>query len=190
MILNKKEIRKKIIDVRNNINSAEKILKDSMITEKLISSRFYKSSNTIFAFVNFGSEVDTRKFIEQSIKDNKIICVPKVISKEKGMELFVIESLEDLEPGFYGIMEPKKNCPSIDKSKLDFVLMPGVAFDRRGGRIGYGAGFYDRFLTDLNPSVPRIAIAYQLQIIDEVPMEESDIRIDGIITEEETILFN
>lgn len=189
MKLNKKEIRKSIIDKRDLINLNTKNEMDNKIFLKLINSEYYKKSKVIFAFVSFGSEVDTKKFIEYAINDNKTICVPKVKSREIGMELFIIKGLQDLLPGFYGILEPVETCSMMDNDSIDFILMPGVAFDRDGGRIGYGGGFYDRFLSKLAKKIDKIAIAYEFQIIDNIPMTKLDISIDRIITENEIITF-
>lgn len=190
MELNKRDIRKNIINKRDMVVSEKRQEWDSDIFDSVINSDFYKNAKVIFAFVSFGSEVDTKRFIKQAIKDNKIIGVPKVKSKAEGFVIHEINSLEDLEEGFYGILEPKNSCRILEDDSFDFILMPGVAFDRFGGRIGYGGGFYDRFLSNLKRNVPKIAIAYDLQIIEKIPMSDHDIRIDGIITENETILFS
>jgi 5-formyltetrahydrofolate cyclo-ligase len=189
MTLSKKEIRNGIIKNRDMLDQVAKMDMDNEIFDKFVKSDFYKKAKVIFAFVSFGSEVDTKKIIEYSIKDNKIICVPRVKSMEEGFDIYRIRSLEDLEPGFYGILEPKASCERIDYESIDFILMPGVAFDRAGGRIGYGGGFYDRYLSKLNKAIPQIAIAYSLQIVDEIPMDLHDMSIGGIITEQEIIYF-
>lgn len=188
-IKSKKEIRKEILQKRDLIGEEEKRLMDKEIFNKLISSDQYKNANTIFAFVSFKSEVDTYKFIEHAISEGKTVGVPKIIKKEKYMEVYKITSLSDLESGYFGVMEPIEGCEKISKDNIDFILMPGAVFDEKGGRIGYGGGFYDKFLSDIKESIPKIAIAYELQIVDSVPMEEYDIKIDGIITEKRAIEF-
>ena len=140
-----------------------------------------------FTFVSFGGEVNTHQIINRAISDGKIICVPKIQSKITGIEIFKINSLAELKSGYYGILEPLEKCPKVDSKNIDLIIMPGVAFDRQGGRIGYGAGFYDRFLSEMNRKVNKIALAYNLQVLDEVPVTELDVLIDGIITEEEII---
>ncbi|WP_291579027.1 5-formyltetrahydrofolate cyclo-ligase [Clostridium sp. UBA6640] len=185
----KKEIRKEILQKRDLICEEDKKLIDEEVFNRLISSDEYKKANTIFAFVSFKSEVDTYKFIEHALSQGKTVGVPKVIKEEKYMDVFKINFLSDLESGYFGVMEPSESCEKINKDNIDFILMPGAVFDEKGGRIGYGGGFYDKFLSDVKDSVPKIAIAYELQIIDSVPMEEYDIKIDGIITEKRTIKF-
>jgi 5-formyltetrahydrofolate cyclo-ligase len=98
--------------------------------------------------------------------------------------------LSELEPGYFGVPEPVDKCPEVDTGDIDLVIMPGIAFDREGGRIGYGGGFYDRFLIKMERKVDRIAPAYDFQVVDEVPVDLWDIRIDGIITNREIINVN
>lgn len=185
----KKEIRKEILQKRDLICEEDKKHMDEKIFNELINCEQYKNSNTIFAFVSFKSEVDTYKFIEYAISQGKTVGVPKIIKEEKHMEIFKINSLSDLENGYFGVMEPVEGCEKINKEQIDFILMPGAVFDEKGGRIGYGGGFYDKFLSDVKNSVPKIAIAYELQLIENVPMDNHDIKIDGIITEKRKIIF-
>jgi 5-formyltetrahydrofolate cyclo-ligase len=185
----KKEIRKSILENREAVDSETRKQWDRYIFNSLTGSDFYKKAKYIFAFVSFRSEVDTHNIILQALKDNKTICVPKIRSKEKGMELYIINSLEDLKSGYFGILEPVEGCEEADIDKIDLILMPGAAFDRAGGRVGYGAGFYDRFISKLGRHADKIALAYHIQLMDSVPMDETDERIDGIITNEEFIIF-
>jgi 5-formyltetrahydrofolate cyclo-ligase len=183
----KQDIRKKILDHREAIDTDIRKQWDENILNNLIKSDWYKKANTIFAFVSFKSEADTHKIIKYSIQDQKTVCVPRIKSKQKGIEIFKIDSFDQLENGYFGILEPIESCPVINSKDIDLILMPGVAFDRQGGRVGYGAGFYDRFLSNMNNNVDKIAVAYHFQILDNIPMDEHDVRIDGIVTEEESI---
>lgn len=182
---NKKDIRKHILERRDKIELGTRSEWDESIFSKLITSEFYKNSKVLFSFVSFGSEVDTHQIINQALKDSKTICVPRIESKEKGMEIFKINSLDELKTGYFGILEPMKSCPAIDPESIDLILMPGVAFDKQGGRVGYGRGFYDNFLRKMNKKVDKIALSYDFQLLDKVPMDEFDVRIDGIITEKQ-----
>lgn len=184
----KKDIRMQILQHRELLDLNTRRQWDEVIFNKLINSEVYKKANTIFAFVSFKSEVDTHKIIKYAIEDKKTICVPRIESKQKGMEIFKIDGFEQLKKGYFGILEPLESCPAIDSKELDLILIPGVAFDRQGGRVGYGAAFYDRFLSSLNKKVHKIALAYQIQVLNNIPMDEHDVRIDGVITEEEIII--
>lgn len=184
----KKEYRELVLKERDNLKVSKRIEWDKIIFDRLINSEYYKNSKVIFTFVSMKSEVNTHNFIKHALKDGKIIGVPKIESKQKGMEVFRINSLKDLKVGFFDVLEPIEGCPKINNDEIDFIVMPGLAFDREGGRIGYGGGFYDRFQLSLNKKVDRIAVAYSIQIFDKVPMNELDVYIDGIITEEEFII--
>jgi 5-formyltetrahydrofolate cyclo-ligase len=183
----KKDIREQIIEHRESVDLKIRNQWDEIIFNRFIYSESYKKAHTIFAFVSFRSEVDTHEIIKHAIQDEKTICVPRIQSKQKGIEIFKIEGFNQLKEGFFGILEPVESCLAVDSNKIDIILMPGVAFDRQGGRVGYGAGFYDRFLANIKKEVHKIALAYDFQVLDNVPMDEHDIRIDGIITEKETI---
>lgn len=185
----KKEIRKYIIEKREVIEYSIRKEWDRIIFNKLVNNELYKNAKVIFTFVSYKSEVGTHQIIKHAIMDKKIICVPKIRSKEKGIEIFRINSMSELSVGYYGILEPLDNCPAVSSEDLDLILMPGAAFDRQGGRVGYGMGYYDRFLTNMKDCVDKIALAYDFQVLDRVPMEERDVRINGIITNEEVILL-
>lgn len=183
----KKDIRRFIIEKREAVGYDIRKAWDRSIFTKLVNSEFYKNSKVIFSFVSFKSEVDTHQIINRAIMDKKIICVPRIKTKEKGIEIFKINSLSELKIGYHNILEPLENCLPVDSKDIDVILMPGVAFDRQGGRVGYGLGFYDRFLTAMNKKIDKIALAYHFQVLDKVPMERTDVRIDGIITNQEVI---
>jgi 5-formyltetrahydrofolate cyclo-ligase len=184
----KKDFRKFILQTRDSIDPKIRMEWDEIIFNTLINSKFYKESKTIFTFVSFKSEVNTHKFIEHAIKDNKIIGVPRIKTKQTGIEVFRINSLKDLETGYFDTLEPNSRCPKINNEEIDFIVMPGLAFDINGGRIGYGAGFYDRYLINLNKDVDKIALAYHLQVFDEVPTNDLDVRVNGIITEKDFMM--
>lgn len=183
MMESKKEIRKMIKERRALLTKEERENLDNAIFQKVISSKEYKEAKTIFIFVSYDTELDTHRIIKEALKDGKRVTVPKVISKEEGMDAVEIKNFDDLESGAYGILEPKDNKLKIDEKSIDICYLPGVAFDRRGGRVGYGGGFYDRFLRKLKENCPRIALAYGFQVLEEVPMDDNDETIDGIITD-------
>lgn len=178
----KEEIRKSIQAKRKSLSNDMKKSLDHKIFHKVIQSDEYIKAKTIFIYVSFEGEVDTHEIIEHALKNGKKICVPKILSKEEGMSAVLIDSFEELKLSKYKILEPENANRKIDETIIDLVLMPGVAFDKHGGRIGYGGAFYDRFLRKTRVDTLKIALAYDFQIIDLVPMEEHDVRIHGIIT--------
>jgi 5-formyltetrahydrofolate cyclo-ligase len=182
IINEKNKLRIKIKKMRDAISEDDKKIFDELIFNKLINDENFKKANNYFIFVNFGSEIDTKKIIIYLLKNNKNVFVPKVVGKN--MELRKINTLDDLEKGYMGILEPKNNCVEFKNEKLDFILMPGLAFDRSGCRIGYGGGYYDKFLGALDylEEIPKIAIGYKFQLIDYVPVNDYDIKVDRLIT--------
>ena len=178
----KKELRNKMKKIRNLISKENKQIYDEIIFNKLIIDSDFKNANNYFIFVNFGSEIDTKKIINYLLERNKNVFVPKVVGKD--MKLFKINGFNDLEEGCMGILEPKDECVEFVDEKLNFILMPGLAFDKSGGRIGYGGGYYDKFLKQLSyyKKIPKVAIAYNFQVIDYIPMNDYDVKVDKIIT--------
>lgn len=177
-------IRRNLIKLRDEISEEHRKYKDEIIYGKIIKSDFYKRSQIIFVFVSYGSEVDTHKIINHALNCGKRVCVPKVISKANGMKAVEIRDLSSLSKNNMGILEPEfREDTIIDEESIDLVLVPGVAFDNNGGRLGYGGGFYDRFLLKLKKECEIIAIGYKEQIISELPMDEHDVKINCIITD-------
>lgn len=180
--MEKKELRDKVLQLRDQQKPSDRALWDDIIFSKFTGSEYYRNAGVIFIFVSFRSEVDTHRIIRKALEDGKVVGVPKVASKKEGMKVFRIGGMSDLEAGYFGVLEPKEGCPEIPSEDIDLVVMPGAAFDREGGRIGYGGGFYDRYLSEMGREVRKIALAYRMQVMDKVPMEENDVRVDGIIT--------
>ncbi|WP_320047491.1 5-formyltetrahydrofolate cyclo-ligase [uncultured Ilyobacter sp.] len=185
----KTEMRKILLERRDQLSSTQKENLDEDIFKNFTKSIFYKNAETIFIFVSFGSEVNTHKIIEKAITDGKNVCVPKINSKDKEMEVFKIESMNDLKEGYYGILEPSEEKSRAAVEEIDLVVVPGVGFDINGYRIGYGGGFYDKFFSSMEKEIPKVALGYNVQMVDEVPTEEHDKRINGLITESHTYVF-
>lgn len=182
MNLTKKDFRNLVYTKRSELDKDIKSDWDIIILKKLLHNEFYKKADVIFTYVSFGGEVDTINFIKKALSDGKTICVPRVISKKEGMETYKITSLNDLEKGFYGILEPKNHCQLIKPSDIDLIIVPGAAFDKSNGRIGYGGGFYDRYLKRVKAGTKKIALAYTFQVFESIPTDEYDEKVDFIIT--------
>lgn len=188
-MLSKNNIRAAVISMRDGLDADIRADYDRKIFNRLIDSSLYHDAGVIFTYVSFNSEVDTRKLIEHSLKCGKKICVPRINRDSKAMEVYYISAMEDLAPGYFGILEPNEGCARAKSRDMDLVIMPGLAFDRRGNRIGYGRGFYDRYLLAEGVSAKKIALAYHFQVMDRILSWDYDVRVDGIITDEKTILI-
>jgi len=179
-------IRNKILNLRAGLSKNEVMEKSAKIQERLYETQHYQSSRTIMTYVDIQNEVETRSIIARAFNEGKNVVVP-VCGSNYNLLPVKIESFDDLEPGTMGILEPKKTKSIVDVKKLDLVLVPGIAFDRKGNRLGYGLAYYDRFLNKLSPSTVTIALAYSFQVLPSVPREEHDHKVNIIITEKEII---
>lgn len=182
--MNKKLLRQEILTKRSLLTQ-EKIQEYSnKIQNTLYKMDEYKNAKRIMCFVSNGSEVDTHPLIDRAILDGKSIVVPITVSKTKELLVSDLFSLSELEVGFYNIEVPKEEfLRLVDPETIDLVLVPGVALGKDGYRVGYGGGYYDRFLAKLDSSVPKIALGFDLQVVDQVPTEHFDIPVDLILTE-------
>lgn len=156
------------------------------IANSLYESSYYKNANIIMAFINFGSEINTRYLIEHAIQDDKIVVIPVMLPETKELKISRILDYSELEIGHYNILTPKaKFLRFLDPNTIDLILVPGLIFAKDGYRIGYGGGYYDRFLAKLDNNIPKIAIGFDMQITDKVPTDEYDIPVDYILTEKQ-----
>ena len=180
---NKKELRKKIETARDNTSPKEREAKISIISEKFLNSKDYQMSKNILIYYPFRSEIDTTVIIRHILKDKKRLILPKVSGDD--LELYFVDNPEkQLAPGAFGIMEPVPELSSrAGLSDVDLAVIPGICFDSKLNRLGYGGGFYDRILPGLNKGVKKIALCFDLQILDRVPKSKNDIKMDRIITE-------
>lgn len=177
----KKDIRKRVLEKRNQITEKEWEERSRSIYKKVVTHPFFLQADAIYCYVDYRSEVGTRKIIEHAWNCEKKVATPKVNGDE--MAFYYIQSFEDLLEGFKGIPEPRPTHPAKDEQVL--VIMPGVAFDMKCNRIGYGKGYYDKYLR-VHPNANTIAIAFELQMVESIPAENYDICPDIIITEEKT----
>lgn len=188
----KKEFRKKVISLRKT-QQPDFIKKNSdIIKDKLLEMDCIKNASTIMLYLNFNNEVITDNLIKELISLDKIVASPITIIKEKKLIPCQIKDFENgIQYGAYNIREPKPNCsPEINIKDIDVVIVPAVAYDINGFRLGYGCGFYDRFLENIREDTVTIGIAFDLQIFNKVPKEPHDAQLDYIITESRIIIPN
>lgn len=178
--MNKRNIRSLISEKRDNIPKNEKDFLDKKIINIFTNLEEFIVSKNICIYVNYKSEINTQKIIKIALENNKNIYAPR-IKKNREMEFIKIKSLDDLEKNKMGILEPKLSLKE-SVEKIDINILPGLAFDLEGGRIGYGGGYYDRYF--YGKECLNISLCYEIQIIDRVPMESHDIKYDYLISEE------
>lgn len=143
----------------------------------------FARATTVMLFASFGSEVDTSPLIAQALRDGKRLCLPRVLKPRLMAAYLVSDPSADLAPGTWGIPEPRDGLPEIPPDAIDAVIVPGAAFDAAGRRCGYGGGFYDTYLPGTRRGTPRIALAFDLQIVGDLPCAAHDLRVDIIVTE-------
>lgn len=179
--MEKKELRKIMINKRNNMDKDEKENKDNIIKNKLMKSDYYKKSSMIFIYLAYGSEINTIEYVKEFLKDGKRICIPRTNLRDKTMEAVEINSLENLKKDKYGILEPDESIEAIKKEDIDLIILPGVAFDKSGGRLGYGGGYYDKYLNSCPDNIDKVSLCYDFQIVDKVPEEVHDVKANYVI---------
>lgn len=189
----KKHIRKKCLSLRDEISLKLREEKSDKIIGALCGLEQYKKADIILTYVNYQSEVITTKLIERALADKKLVFAPRVSGDE--MEFYKIDGIDSLTEGYKGIKEPVGAEAFFDKigsldlnevNSVPLMIMPGAAFDREGHRIGYGKGFYDRYLNrliDAGINVHKIALCYECQLLDNIAHEEHDVCVDMVVTE-------
>jgi 5-formyltetrahydrofolate cyclo-ligase len=184
----KRVLRKKFLEIRDRLSTDQISRMSSRVKDLLLKLPEFKSASLIMFYVSFRSEVETLKMIEEALSLGKRIVVPATNLVQKELEAFPIKDLKDLEPGAYGILEPKKQLKPALLEKLELAIVPGCVFDLKGFRLGYGKGYYDKFLQKVRPGVPSVGLAFELQIVSEIPnIEAYDIPVDKIVTEKRVI---
>jgi 5-formyltetrahydrofolate cyclo-ligase len=146
----------------------------------------YELANTVLFYLDVRSEVRTRNDLDKALASGKKIVVPYCVDGE--LELFHLEQNEELSVGMYQILEPKAELRAIASKRvpvleIDLIIVPGVAFDSRGGRTGHGKGYYDKLLEHARPDTPLVALAFECQLFEEIPMQQHDVFMDKVITE-------
>jgi 5-formyltetrahydrofolate cyclo-ligase len=183
-------LRKDILKRRDQQSDQDQRHKSDRIRTTLLGLDELKRCSSIFIYVSFRSEVRTSEIIEYLLAQGKTVSVPLTRVAEKRLEIIRIKDPErDLVPGYCGIPEPKEELAvsgALPAESLDLIILPGSVFDERGGRFGYGGGYYDRLLAQV-PEAGRIALAYEMQIVQKLPLQDHDELLDMIVTEKRLI---
>lgn len=180
----KAELRAAILARRDTADVASRIRHSQTITHKLCALPEYRAAGVVAAYASFGSELDTAEFLARILADGKLLLLPRITRAQRALELRQVKDPgADFVAGVWGIREPAERCPIISPAKVEFMLVPGVAFTAGGARLGYGGGYYDRLLTSLDQRAVRIAAAFDLQMVEELPEGPRDQRVGKVVTE-------
>jgi 5-formyltetrahydrofolate cyclo-ligase len=185
----KAELRRRILHLRDSLTPLERKTCSAAIAVRLMALPEWNQAKGVFLYVSFRSEVETQYIIQAALGRGKVVAVPYTDYERGVIVPSVLKDLKyDLAPRRFGLREPKDtSLRPLSPEDIDIIVVPGCVFDNRGGRIGYGMGFYDRFLPDLPGSSLKVALAYEIQITPLVPLDEHDCLMDMIVTEKRII---
>ena len=175
--MDKTSLRKQIREKKRAMTPEEIEAASQKLCQLFLASELYRRAKTVYGYLPYNQEVRTVPMLEQALADGKRVAVPKVYGDE--MKFIYLTDLRQVETGYAGIPEPVEDGPVADDPTA-LVLMPGLAFDNEGHRIGYGGGFYDRFLA-AEPTHPTLALCYEFQMVQQLPVEEFDIPVDVVL---------
>lgn len=175
--MDKKALRKEYLKIRQDIK--DKIEKSNDVFNKITNLDIYKNSKTIGIYYSMDDEVSTISLIDYSLKLGKEVCIPRVINNNE-MEFYKIVDRNNLSKSKYGVLEPTNNN-LVDPKSIDLMIVPGVVFSKELYRVGYGAGYYDRYLPKTNAY--KVGLSFKETLIDKVPYDENDVKLDLIITD-------
>lgn len=175
--MDKKALRQQIREQKRAMTEEDICSRSARLAELFAASSFYQQAKTVYGYLPYNQEVRTVPMLERAIRDGKRVAVPKVYGDT--MRFIYMEDLSMVETGYAGIPEPVADEP-VAEDKTALVLMPGLAFTEQGDRMGYGGGFYDRFLSE-EPDHPTLALCYDFQMVKNLPTEEYDIPVDCVL---------
>jgi len=188
-MLEKQKIRERILSKRRSLAKEEWNQMSVQVKEKLFSLDEFEESKTLSLYVAIDNEVGTIGMIRDALDRGKRVAVPCTRGRDKSLLLSEVRDVEkELTPQKFGILEPKKEyLRVVPYNEIDLMIVPGVAFDEEGGRLGYGGGYYDKLLTNLNRSIRTVGLAFELQMVEQVPQGSHDVFVDKIVTERRII---
>lgn len=184
--MSKGSIRKSILESISNLKVSERKEIENSLHENLFNTDLWKNAESIGVTVSQDTEWDTKGIIEQAWEENKKASVPKSIHKTRELHFYQLDNFEQLEVGYYDLQEPQPEKTSRTAAKdIDLLIVPGIAFNKKGYRIGFGGGFYDRFLSNFPNHT--VSLVHTKQLVGDIPIEEHDVPVDLIVNEQGTI---
>jgi 5-formyltetrahydrofolate cyclo-ligase len=188
--MTKPGIRKQILALREQLVPDRRAAYSAAISARIAKLEIYRQADAVLGYMNFGAEFASELWVQQVLADGKKLALPRVNRHANQLDLYWVDDLENqLAAGSWGIREPiVERCERLEAlNEVEFALLPGVAFSRNGARLGYGGGFYDKLLAQMTHQLTLVAAAFVLQIVEQIPQEATDVKVEWIITEQETI---
>lgn len=175
-----------MLRARDSLSKEIRTSMSEMIQARVLNMQEFTNAKIIGAYHPIGSEVSTQKILSSALEVGKRLALPRVEGEDRMVFAEVKDLGNDLRAGPYNIMEPKKSCQQV--KDLGMLLLPGVAWDIEGYRLGYGKGYYDRYLSGIRTDVKKVGLAYDLQVLEMIPHNAKDLRVDAIVTEKRVIM--
>jgi 5-formyltetrahydrofolate cyclo-ligase len=184
----KRSVRERILRAREAMPAQLRVAASTAIAATLSRRPDFITARVVLLTLPFGSEWDTGLLLSAALAGGKTVAVPRVNQERHMLEIHAVcDAAREIAPGYRGIPEPRADCPPVALASIDWVLVPGIAFDAEGRRIGYGGGYYDRLLPLLERGTTRVAGAFELQVVERVPAAPHDATVDAIVTERRTL---
>lgn len=185
--IDKREARRLALAARDALPPAERERLGEAVRARVFELPELTAASVVMLFASFRSEIDTAPLAEWVLSAGKVLCLPRVLGPRTMAALRVRDRAADLVPGRWGIPEPREGLPEVPPETVDLVFVPGSAFDEQGRRCGYGGGFYDTFLPRTRVGTPRVALAFEAQLVPPIRLEPHDLPVTAIVTERRVI---
>jgi len=184
----KQALREAVVAAREALAPAWRARASAAIAARIADMDSFSRARVVLLTLPYRSEWDASLLVDRALAAGKVVAAPRVDPSARMLRAYRIADVaRDVEPGYRGIPEPRAACPEIALDRIDWVLVPGIAFDATGRRLGYGGGYYDRLLPFLPIATPRVAGAFEAQVVDSVPTALHDVTVDSIVTEQRTL---
>jgi 5-formyltetrahydrofolate cyclo-ligase len=180
----KQQLRGTMINKRMSVSESRALAAAQKLYPALQELPGLDGMRTVSGFVAARGEIPMEPLLKALLASGRRLALPRVCRDENLMRFHAVHCLGDLTPGAFGILEPKPSSPVLPEKEIDLVLVPGVAFDRKGGRVGFGKGFYDLSLPHFRPETPRVGVCYTFQLVENAPQVEKDQKVDFLLTDE------
>ena len=185
----KKALRATVLAARDAMPRETRRAAVDTIMQRVCGLDVYRSAKSVLSYMSFGAELDTHGFFDSLLREGKMAVLPRIDKASKALTLHRVGSHADLLDGVWGIREPRADSPPVAVADIDMVLLPGLAFDRAGNRLGYGAGYYDRLLAPASQKPVRVVAAFDCQVVDAVPSGPSDQPFHILVTESQLLIL-
>lgn len=183
MVVDKQKLRESMKEELGRLNEQERLAISKELHEELFQSKLWEEAETVGIYISFGTEWDTRNIIEEAFNSGKTIAIPKTFPETRKMDFYQITDQSQVKEGHFGIQEPNiEKATYLDKDKIDLLVVPGLVFSKDGYRIGFGGGYYDRFLVDFIH--PTVSLVSKRQLQETLPINEYDLPVNYLITED------